>query len=49
VISVFVLTFFLLFGIIGSFTDGLRRHGMGILLIVVVATGVVWAAHIPLA
>ena len=47
--SIFVLTVFLLLGIVGAFTDGLRRYGMGTLVVVVVITGVVWASHIPLA
>ena len=47
--SICVLKAFLLVRIGCAFNDGTRWFGIGGLLIIVVVTGAIWGAHIPLA
>ena len=47
--SICVLLAFLLVSIGCAFNDGTRWFGIGGLLIIVVVTGAIWGAHIPLA
>jgi hypothetical protein len=46
--SIYVLATALLVSMVCAFTDGARRFGIGGLIFVILVSGTIWAAHIPL-
>jgi hypothetical protein len=48
-IVIYLLAIGLVVSTLLAFANGVRRFGMGGLVFIILASGVIWAAHIPLA